>query len=485
MRAFQTSRSDTHRRGGDQRTPQWSTAWRRTAAAVAVAAGLGALPTAQAESLVSLLQAAKSYDAGYLGTKANLEATRYQVEASYALERPNLGAQAELSRYRYDAAGVVTDAERRQAADQGITLNENARDIGSTNKRLSVAGKYPLYNGVNQGTISQAELKLKAAEIDLQNAEMDLSARLATAYFDLLSTQGNLTLAQANKKAMAELLAAAKRSFEVGNATITDTREAQARHDLAEAQEIAAINDMQAKQIALDQLVGRRDVKPNPLSAGASMDKLLGGSIDDWANQSINSPAIAKAKMALEGVKIELDKAKAGHMPTADLTGNITRTWSDASNSTYRVNSGTGTVYQAGVQVNVPLYAGGGIESRVQEMTKSLVKAENDRDNAIRTVDLTTRRTYIAVQSGLAQVKALDTATNSAKVALEATQLGFRVGVRINKDVLDAQTLVANTAKDLAKARYEVLSGSVRLRQAAGTLNQETLEELDRMLAPQ
>jgi len=115
-------------------------------------------------------------------------------------------------------------------------------------------------------------------------------------------------------------------------------------------------------------------------------------------------------------------------------------------------------------------------------VSKLLVKAESDRDNAMRTTTLATRQAYTAVQSGLAQVKALEAAETSAKLALEATQLGYKVGVRINKDVLDAFNFVANTQRDLYRYRYDVIVASVKLKQAAGTLRDEDIEELNRML---
>jgi len=137
-----------------------------------------------------------------------------------------------------------------------------------------------------------------------------------------------------------------------------------------------------------------------------------------------------------------------------------------------------------GVEVNVPLFAGFATQNRVKEALALQERSERDLDNARRSVSLATRQAYTGVMSGLAQVKAYEAAEASAKLALEATQLGYRVGVRINKDVLDAQTALANTQKDLYKARYDVIVGSVRLRQAAGTLQTEALADLNRQLFP-
>jgi len=312
-----------------------------------------------------------------------------------------------------------------------------------------------------------------------------LAARLAQAYFDVLGAQDVLTTTQANKKALAEQLASAKRNFEVGNSTITDTREAQARHDLAGAQEIAATNDLRVKRIALDQLVGRPDVKPSPLRTPVNLDALTPGQMDDWVAQTTTAPTVRKAEMALNVAKLEIDKARAGHLPTVDAVANVLRSSTDTSSYSAKASAAPGTLASIGVELNMALYAGNAIQNRIREVLSLQEKAERDVDNARRTVSLGTRQAFSGVQSGLAQVKAYEAAEASAKLALEATQLGYRVGVRINKDVLDAQTALSNTQKDLYKARYDVIVGSVKLRQASGTLKADDLNELNKLLAPQ
>jgi outer membrane protein len=149
-----------------------------------------------------------------------------------------------------------------------------------------------------------------------------------------------------------------------------------------------------------------------------------------------------------------------------------------------KAQSGSGTAGSIGLEFNMPLYAGNAIQNRVRETLSLQDKAERDVDNARRSVELGTRQAYAGVQSGLAQVQAYEAAEASAKLALEATQLGYRVGVRINKDVLDAQTQLTNTQKDLYKARYDVIIGAIKLRQAAGTLTANDLAELNKLVTP-
>jgi outer membrane protein len=448
--------------------------WRPLARACAVAlACSGAWHAAQAENLVDLYQAAKGYDATYLAAKAQADAVQYQVEQAYALLRPSVGLKGSINRSHFDASA---DVPPTLAPLYGSSYNTN-----TTAKSGSLAGKLPLLNKADATKIDQAEQSLVAAQADLNIAENDLLARLTQAYFDVLAAQDVLTTTQANKKALAEQLASAKRNFEVGNATITDTREAQARFDLATAQEIAATNDLRVKKIALDQLVGRTDVKPSPLVTPANLDTLAPGQMDDWVAQTATAPAVRKAEVGLKVARLEIDKAKAGHWPTLDAVANLSRTKLDSNSASASASSGTTAAI--GLELNLPLYAGGAIQNRVKEVLVLADKAERDVDNARRSVALATRQAYSGVQSGLAQVKAYEAAEASAKLALEATQLGYRVGVRINKDVLDAQTALSATQKDLFKARYDVIVGSIRLKQAAGTLKADDLMELNKLVA--
>lgn len=455
-----------------------ASAWRPLLRATTVAVlGISGLGTAQADSLVDLLQAAKGYDATYLSAKAQADAVQYQVQQAYALQRPSVNAQATLTRSHLDSSEPVSPVA-------ALYLGQTTNNVHSTTKKIGVSLRQSLYNAGNAAKIEQAEQSLLVSESDLKMAEDDLTVRLAQAYFDVLAAQDVLSTTQANKKALAEQLASAKRSFEVGNATITDTREAQARHDLATAQEIAATNDLNVKRIALDQLVGRQNVTPDPLRAPASLDQLAPGQMADWVALTDQAPLVRKAEVALKVAQTEISKARAGHLPTLDGVVNVGRTDLDTASSTVKTSAGAGTSASVGVELNVPLFAGFAVQNRVKEVLALQEKSERDVDNAKRSVALATRQAFSGVQSGLAQVKAYEAAESSAKLALEATQLGYRVGVRINKDVLDAQTQLTSTRKDLFKARYDVIVGTVKLRQVSGSLKADDLLELNKLLGP-
>ncbi|MEY4752450.1 MAG: hypothetical protein RJA44_125 [Pseudomonadota bacterium] len=418
---------------------------------------------AGAQSLRELHEAARSYDATYLSAKAQAESAQFRVEQAGALNRPGVKLSGTATQANIHAVSGATLANSKQEAVLGAS--------------------YPLYNRSNSATISQAAKSLDLAQADLQNAEQDLIVRVAQAYFDVLAAQDTLATAQAGKKAISEQLASAKRNFEVGTATITDTREAQARHDLATAQEIAAENDLRTKRIALDQLVGRSGVEPRPLAQPVQLPDLGGGEVDNWVGRSEEAPNVRKARLALDVARLETEKAQAGAKPTLDAIGSYTMSHSTGSAVTASGGrEGTTRTAAVGLQFALPLYTGGAVDNRVRETLKLEEKSRGDLDAARRGVAQATRQIYFGVQSGSAQVKALEAAEASSKLALEATQLGYKVGVRVNLDVLNAQTQLYSTQRDLAKARYDVLLNSLRLRQASGTLSVADIEPINALL---
>jgi outer membrane protein len=282
----------------------------------------------------------------------------------------------------------------------------------------------------------------------------------------------------AQKSAVSEQLAAAKRNFEVGTATITDTREAQARYDLVLAQEIAADNELRIKKLALDQTVGVSQVKPLLLQPNAQIGNLQTGTVDSWAKLAESENGIITAnRVALEVAQLDTVIAQAGHKPTLDLNVKYEMT-------RYRFHNGSAlqpdtNIASIGLAFNLPLYAGHATQNRIKETLALEEKARFDLEAAQRTVDQATRTAYFGVQSGLGQVNALQAAEASSQSALDANKLGYQVGVRINIDVLNSQSQLFQTKRDLAKARHDVLLGQLKLRQAAGVLKLEDVQKMD------
>jgi outer membrane protein len=269
---------------------------------------LGGTAGVQAQSLQELYEAARVYDASYLASRAQAESAQYKAEQTYALNRPSLGLGVNAAHSDY-----------RLPYDNLQRASEGSVQAGLT-------AKYSVYNRSNSLTIEQAERSLGVARADLDIAEQDLIVRVAQAYFNVLAAKDVLNTTRASKIAIAEQLASAKRNFEVGTATITDTREAQARYDLAGAQELAADNDLRIKRVTLDTIVGRAGVEPRPLALPVALPALASTSPETWVSEAdAGHPSVRKARLGLEVAELETGKARAANGTTVDLTGTLGR----------------------------------------------------------------------------------------------------------------------------------------------------------------
>ena len=427
--------------------------------------------TSQAQSLVDMYEMAKTYDAGYQSAKSQYDANLAKADQGKAALLPTIGLSGGATRSNLEAHAI-----------NGSTAQPQDRYF--TTQSAGLNASQPLYRPGNLAAYQQSQRGLDAAQAALTQAEQDLIVRTTQAYFDVLSAQENLTFVQAQKSAVAEQLASAKRNFEVGTSTITDTREAQARYDLVTAQEIAADNDLRVKKVALELLVGKSNITPLRLASQATLPPVTGANAEEWINQTEQvHPAIQQAKVNLDIAKLETSKAESGHKPTVDFTlgYNVQRNINGAA--TFAANlQNQATVSSAGIAVNLPLFAGFATQNRVRETIALEDKARNDLEGAQRQVAQATRTAYLGLQSGLSQVKALEAAEASSQAALDANKLGYQVGVRINIDVLNSQSQLYQTKRDLAKARYDVLVGQLKLRQASGTLKAEDLQSINALL---
>jgi outer membrane protein len=315
-----------------------------------------------------------------------------------------------------------------------------------------------------------------------------LLIRVSQAYFDVLTSEDNFELVQNQKKAVSEQLASAQRNFEVGTATITGVRDAQARYDLANAQAIAAENDLRTKRLALNMVVGLNDAKPKRLAKNTTLVAAPKEDVNAWVSQAhTSSPAVRQAQLAVEVADFEMDKATAVHKPTLDAQMTYGRTENLKGafvGTTYSSTPSTTWNPTVGLVLNVPLFTGFSGVYKVKEAIALKDKAQADLENARRGTEQATRNTYFGLLAGLSQVKAYEAAEASSQSALDANKLGYSVGVNINIDVLNSQSQLYQTKRDLAKARYDVLVTNLKLRQAAGTLTPADLQPINDLLAP-
>lgn len=417
---------------------------------------------ASAQSLSQLFEAAKGHDATYKSARSQFDASLARAEQAKALLRPTANLGAGLSK-------------------SDIYLTDTALTRQQESRNLTFSGSQPLYRPGNKASYEQGMKQVALGQAQLRIAEQDLIVRLSQAYFDVLTAQESLNFVKAQKSAVSEQLAAAKRNFEVGTSTITDTREAQARFDLVTAQEIAAENDLRVKQGILADTVGQPQVKPLPLMAAANIDRLQTGTVQSWVAQSSQENGnLTAARIALEVARLEIEKAQAALKPTLDLNASYgMNRFQNVTSVQFNNNNAT-----IGLAFNMPLYTGQASQNRIRETVALEEKARNDLEAALRNVAQATRTAFFGLESGLSQVKALQAAEASSQSALDANKLGYQVGVRINIDVLNSQSQLFQTKRDLAKARHDVLLGQLRLRQAAGVLTAEDVKSLDALLRP-
>lgn len=439
-------------------------------ASCVLAAFAGACGPAGAQELVQVYDLARAHDPAMLAAEALLRSAAPRSAQAEALLRPTLGASGSWNWARYDPSASADDPA-------GTRLDTRTSSAALT-------ARQPLYNPAASADIALAHTAAEAAEADFDVAQQDFILKVAQAYFDVLSAQDVLAATQASKRSIGGQLDAATRNYDAGTAVITDRQDAQARFDLAVADEIAAVNDLRVRQLTLDRLAGQRGVAPRRLGLPVAAPAELSAPLDDWLRQAAHQPANRRAELALESAKLDVERAKAAGLPTVSAVGSygFTRVAGSGSSIASTFPAGRTTNTSVGIEVNIPLFAGFAVRNRVDE-TELLVERARDNLQAQQqaAADLT-ERAFFDFQSGLAQVKALEAAEVSSRSSVEGTRIAYGAGVRLNLDVLNAQTLLFQTERDLAKSRYESLMRGLRLRAAAGHLQPQDLVAIDRLL---
>lgn len=338
----------------------------------------------------------------------------------------------------------------------------------------------PLFREQNWLAYSESELQTEITDSQYKIAEQDLVLRTAQAYFDVLIAEDGVQLAQAQQAAITEQLGQAKRHFEVGSATITDTHEAQARFDLTRAQEISAQNNLEIKKRVLMQLSNSFPVNLKRLSVSVKLDTPQSVNMDKWIDDAqLNSPQIAVAQASNQLAEKEVTRNRGGHYPTVDLIANYGKNYANGSTFGLGIDTRSSNI---GVQLNLPLFQGGVTNSKWREAEANRERAKQELESARRTVTLQTSLAYFGVVNGMAQVQALQQALTSSNSVLAATKTGQEVGVRTNLDVLNAQQQLFSTRRDLYQAEYNFLLSQLRLKAAAGKLDVEDLSRINQLL---
>lgn len=421
-----------------------------------------------AADLLQVYRDAQANDPTFAAARSTLDAGR---------EKAPQGLSGLLPSLTLSGNTVWNENEIKSRSNSFATLKPNFNSNGYT---LTLS--QPLFRWQNWVTYNQSKLQVAQAEANFVQAQQDLVLRTAQAYFDLLYSKENLAAVRANKIAIAQQLESAKKNFEVGTATITDTHEAQSRYDLSVAQELAAENDLEVKRRALQAIVGKEPDALAPLRSTVALTPPQPAGMEKWVEAAEKDATNVQIQLAAADIAAqEVEKQRAGHYPTVDVVANTGRSTTFASTGLGLAETDFNNV---GLQLNLPIFQGGLVTSRTREAAANRNAALSALEAARRTAALAARQYYLGVVSGLAQVKALEAALVSSQLALESNKLGYEVGVRINIDVLNAEQQVYSTRRDLAKSKYDTLLAQLRLKAAVGALGEDDVQQVNGLLDP-
>ena len=420
-----------------------------------------------AADLLQIYNEARINDATYAAAQATLEAGREKLPQARAGLLPTLSL----------SGNSLWNNNDLSLRNSGRTDNFKFNSNGYT---LTLS--QPLFRWQNWVGYDQSKFQVAQAEAGFVQAGQDLILRTAQAYFDVLFAMENLKAVRANKLSIEQQLASAKKNFEVGTATITDSQEAQARFDLAIAQEIGAENDLEVKQRALQLILGKEPGPLAPVRKEAQLSPPEPADMKQWAAAAEkDSIAVQIQLAAAEIASREVDKQRAGHYPTLDLVANKGSSVGFAGVGAGLIDSDFQNI---GVQLNLPIFQGGLVASRQSEASANRAAAESNLEAARRNAALAARQYYLGVVNGLAEIRALRAALVSSQSSLESNKLGYEVGVRINIDVLNADNQVYVVRRDLAKAVLNTLMAQLKLKAAVGTLSEDDVVAANALLDP-
>jgi outer membrane protein len=422
-----------------------------------------------AENLVDVFLLAQQNDPRWASARAAYEAGREKLPQGNALLLPTLSFTGSYTR---------SDSEIEYKAT--TTLPSGNRSFDTREYGLNLV--HPLFRKQNYAGYQQAVGQVRVAELQLATASIDLTQRVSQAYFDLLASQDSVELSRTEVAAYAAQLEQANEQFKAGAVAITDVHEAQTRHDLARARQDSARNDLEIKSQQLRRITGKIPTSLSVLRDGLPPLPLEPPDVLNWIETAYaQSPRFLAQQQAVTIAEWEVARNRGAHLPTLDLVAGVTSTYSNGSAITSIGSDNYAS--RVGVQLQVPLYQGGSINSRVREAQANYIKAKEDLEDTKRDTELQVRQSYALLSSSASQIAALNQALRSAESAFESSEAGLDAGLRTRTDVLNAQQQVFSIRRDLLRARYDYYLNMLKLKAAAGTLSSDDLAQMNAALA--
>jgi outer membrane protein len=414
-----------------------------------------------------------------LGLTGSANRVHQETETGLAAQSPNFSS-ALSTLQRISSGASVASVVGGQVLTRLTQPDSVKTDTTYNTHDLALTLTQPIFRRENWIQLSQADNRIAQAQAEYLAEEQGLMLRVSDAYFNVLGAEDALEFARAERIAIERQLEQAKQRFEVGLIAITGVHEAQARFDQARASEIAAQNALDNAWEALREITGYGEEQGSldSVAADLPLDMPVPADIEAWSEVAVEqNPAVIAALNGTEIARKNIEVQRSEHYPKIDLVG---------SHSISRTDRPTGTDVDAssiGVQLAVPLYAGGGIVSRTREARHAFDAAKDQLEQQRRSAKRQVRDSYRGVESNISRVEALAAANVSAESALEATEAGYEVGTRTIVDVLNAEQELFRAKREYARARYDYIVNGLALKQAAGSLSPEDLRRVNGLLA--
>ena len=419
------------------------------------------------QSLVDIYHQALAHDPTLASALSANKAAQEIIEQGKALYLPTVN---------FNASANTTQSDIRY-----LNSKTPPGTSGYENYKVGIEARQPIYRKQNLVQMDQSYTQVSLADKQYHLSQQDLILRATQAYFDVLIAQDKIDLIKAQNMAIISQLEQAKATFEVGTSTITDVNEAQAKYDLIVAQEIGAVNEYEIAKHSVEAITGELPAKLATVKPNVQVNS-LSQNMQEWQQVAVqNNLNIQIQQDNLRLAEQEVQRTEAGHLPTLDAVASVTESYSNGSASVFSSGNDLKNA-TIGVELQIPLYAGGAISSKARQALLNKQKALDDVEIARRKVDLETQRAYLNLNTSIAQVKALEQALTSAKSQLDSTKLGFEVGVRTTVDVLNAQQQYYSAKRDLLQARYSYLVNIIRLKAATGLVSEPDVEDINQQL---
>lgn len=425
------------------------------------------------EDLLQIFQKARRNDPALEAARRALDIANEKIPQARAAMLPSMALNGNRDHARGNASFSTINPPQWDPA----TL----RSVRSS--QWTVQLTQPLIRRGSWESYSQAEFLFAQAQAQFIQAEQDLVLRVAQAYFDYDLTRSGTEVANLQVHSLNEHLKQTQRSYELGVKPVTDVYESRSRAMMALSQQISARNEYENKRAALRKIIGESPAHLRQLRTGLPTSMPNPANVDFWIEQAMaHAPGIIAHQAALSAAEREIEKQRSEHFLSMDLSASYGKTYSSGSLTTAFDTPSRIASNQIGLRVTLPLYAGGGIDSRVREAVGNYQKLTAELELVKRDVVLNVQEAYSGIVTGIAAVAALKVSVQSGEDALTANRAGYLRGLRANIDVLNAELQLYAARRDLLKAHHNTLIHSLKLKLATGSLTENEIIVLNALL---